>query len=87
MTTPNKPSAHQSLERGLAALQYAARAGGVPVALSDTARYLGLHRSTCYRLLQDLVLAGYLSQHEESRRYAVGQKLTELAALVYKDET
>jgi len=78
-------STHRSLERGLAALEWAAAADR-PVALVDTARRLGLHRSTAHHLMQTLVRAGYLRQDERSRSYELTQKLYQLTGRGWRPE-
>ena len=64
---------HRSLERGLSAIELVASAPQ-PLALSDIARRLGLHRSTAHHLLQTLVTLGWLRQEEESRGYALSAR-------------
>src|SRR5262245_28559702 len=67
----------RSLERGLAVLE-AIAATGRAASLAETARRVGLHRSTVHHLLQSLVGAGYLRQEPESRSYELTHKLYEL---------
>lgn len=64
---------HRSLERGLLAIELVASARQ-PLALSDIARRLGLHRSTAHHLLQTLVALGWLRQEEETRGYALSAR-------------
>ncbi|HVL57089.1 MAG TPA: IclR family transcriptional regulator, partial [Burkholderiaceae bacterium] len=68
---------HRSLERGLAVLEAVAATPG-PASLANTARRLGLHRSTVHHLLQSLVSLGWLSQQETTRSYELTQKLYRL---------
>jgi DNA-binding IclR family transcriptional regulator len=68
---------HRSLERGLAVLEVVAAAGR-PIPLAETARRLGLHRSTTHHLMQTLVRAGYLRQQERSRAYELTHKLLQM---------
>lgn len=70
-------STHRSLERGLAVLELLAGAAG-PVALTDAARRLGLHRSTAHHLMQTLVGLGWLRQEEDTRSYALTARLHQL---------
>ena len=70
-------SKHRSLERGLAVLEAVATAGD-SVTLSDTARKLGLHRSTTHHLMQTLVSVGWLRQDESNRSYELTPKLYQL---------
>lgn len=64
---------HRSLERGLAAIELLAAAGG-PLPLAEIARRLGLHRSTAHHLLRTLVALDWLRQEEESRGYALSAR-------------
>jgi len=59
---------HQSLERGLAVLEFVASAGR-PVTLAETARYMNLHRSTVHHMMRALVHMGHLKQHDVSHVY------------------
>ena len=68
------PTTHRSLERGLAAIELMA-AAGAPIALTEAARRLGMHRSTAHHMLQSLVALGWLRQEEESRSYMLTSKL------------
>lgn len=74
---PAESTTHRSLERGLAVLELVAGAGG-PVALADTARRLGLHKSTAHHLMQTLVGLGWLRQEEDTRGYALTPRLHQL---------
>lgn len=76
---------HRSLERGLAVLQTVAEAGR-PIALAETARRLGLHRSTAHHLMQTLVRTGFLRQQERSRAYELTQKLFQLTGRTWSAE-
>ncbi|MET0312575.1 MAG: IclR family transcriptional regulator [Burkholderiaceae bacterium] len=73
------PSAvtHRSLERGLAVLEAVAASGG-RVTLADTARKLGLHRSTAHHLMQTLTTLGWLRQDEATRAYELSPRLYQL---------
>jgi DNA-binding IclR family transcriptional regulator len=66
-------STHRSLERGLAVLELLA-AAGAPLQLAETARRLGLHRSTAHHLMQTLVALGWLRQDETTRCYALSAR-------------
>jgi len=68
---------HRSLERGLAVLEAVAAAHGTAT-LADTARRLGLHRSTTHHLMRSLVALGWLRQHERSRGYELTTKVYRL---------
>lgn len=76
---------HRSLERGLALLE-AVAAAPPPVALTDLARRLGLHRSTAHHLMQTLVGAGYLRQDSASRAYELTPRLFRLTGRVWSAE-
>ena len=78
-------STHRSLERGLALLE--AVAGSTrPASLADTARRLGLHRSTAHHLMQTLVSAGYLRQEKSTRGYELTPKLYQLTGRMWSVE-
>ena len=77
LDTSTPGGTHRSLERGLAVLETVAAAGR-PIALAETARRLGLHRSTAHHLMQTLVRAGYLRQQEHSRAYELTPKLFQM---------
>ena len=68
---------HRSLERGLAVIELLAASGGT-VSLADTARRLGLHRSTTFHLMQSLVAMDWLRQVESTRGYELTEKLFRL---------
>ena len=78
-------STHRSLERGLAVLE-AVAAAARPASLADTARRLGLHRSTAHHLMQTLVSAGYLRQEKTSRGYELTAKLYQLCGRLWSVE-
>jgi DNA-binding IclR family transcriptional regulator len=80
-----KQSTHRSLERGLAVLEAVAAASG-PVSLADTARRLGLHRSTAHHLMQTLVSAGYLRQEKSTRGYELTPKLYQITGRLWTIE-
>lgn len=71
------PVTHRSLERGLAVLEAVAASAG-KVTLADTARKLGLHRSTAHHLMQTLAALGWLRQDEASRSYELSPRLYQL---------
>jgi DNA-binding IclR family transcriptional regulator len=84
--TPVRASTtHRSLERGLAVLESVATAGR-PTSLAETARRVGLHRSTTHHLLQTLVGAGYLKQEATTRGYSLTAKLHRLTGRVWSAE-
>jgi DNA-binding IclR family transcriptional regulator len=80
-----KQSTHRSLERGLAVLESIAASSG-PASLADTARRVGLHRSTAHHLMQTLVSAGYLRQEKSTRGYALTPKLYQLTGRTWSAE-
>jgi DNA-binding IclR family transcriptional regulator len=80
-----QPSTHRSLERGLALLETVAAAGR-PASLAETARRLGLHRSTAHHLMQTLVSAGYLRQEKATRGYELTPKLYQLTGRLWSTE-
>lgn len=80
-----KQSTHRSLERGLAVLEAVAGAGG-PATLAQTARRVGLHRSTAHHLLQALVGLGYLRQDPDTRGYELAAKPFQLTGRTWSPE-
>jgi len=76
---------HRSLERGLAVLESVAAAGR-PASLAETARRVGLHRSTAHHLLQTLVSVGYLRQDADTRAYELAAKPFELTGRTWSPE-
>lgn len=63
----------QTLQRGLAILDYLAAAGG-PVRTSDVAAHFDIDKANASRLLQTLYEAGY-AERADSRRYVLGNKV------------
>lgn len=80
-----KHSTHRSLERGLAVLESVAAAGRL-ASLAETARRVGLHRSTAHHLMQMLVSAGYLRQEKTTRGYELTEKLYQLTGRTWSAE-
>ncbi|MGH8669157.1 MAG: helix-turn-helix domain-containing protein, partial [Burkholderiales bacterium] len=80
-----KQTTHRSLERGLAVLESVAASAG-PASLADTARRVGLHRSTAHHLMQSLVSAGYLRQEKGTRGYELTAKLYQLTGRMWSVE-
>lgn len=80
-----KQSTHRSLERGLAVLECVAASSG-PASLADTARRVGLHRSTAHNLMQTLVSAGYLRQEKSRRGYELTPKLYRITGRTWSVE-
>ncbi|MEM7776341.1 MAG: IclR family transcriptional regulator [Pseudomonadota bacterium] len=75
---PTKRTTHTSLKRGLQILEVVGRSDE-PAALSETARKLGLPRSTTYHIMQTLTELGYLLQDADSRTYKLGEKAFQLS--------
>lgn len=63
----------QTLQRGLAILDYLAAAGG-PVRMSDVAARFDIDKANASRLLQTLQEAGY-AERTDGRRYILGTKM------------
>src|SRR3970040_825490 len=76
---------HRSLERGFALLESVAAAGR-PASLAETARGVGLHRSTAHHLLQALVGLGYLRQDADTRAYELAAKPFQLTGRTWSRE-
>lgn len=63
----------QTLQRGLAILDYLAAAGG-PVRMSDVAAQFDIDKANATRLLQTLYECGY-AERADGRRYVLGDKM------------
>jgi IclR family KDG regulon transcriptional repressor len=74
----------QSLRRGLQVLQAIADAGG-RASLTEIAHKLGLNFSTTHHLAKTLEEDGYLVQEEESRKYHLGSRIFEVAAVAWDE--
>lgn len=76
----------QSVERALGILEVLAEEE-LPMSISDVAEKVGLKVSTTYRLLNTLVLKGFVKQEKETSKYRLTLKLIRLgrAALGYYD--
>ncbi len=70
-----------ALSKGLAILDYMARAGG-PVKLSAVAEDLGLVKSGVHRVLTTLCELGFATHEPETRRYQATLKTWELGASI-----
>lgn len=66
-----------SLSRGLALLTCLARRN-LPIGLSELAALSGLDKATAHRLAQTLVEAGYVTQDQGTRAYALGLQVLDL---------
>jgi DNA-binding IclR family transcriptional regulator len=67
-----------TLRRASAIMRLLATSGPRGAALTDLARTLSLPHPTVHRLLQQLIFERWVVQHEETRRYALGQLSFEL---------
>jgi IclR family transcriptional regulator, acetate operon repressor len=76
---------HRSLERGLGMLEAVASNGGATT-LAEMVRRTGLHRSTAFHLLQQLVDLDYLHQDKTTRRYELSAKLFRLTGRTWTPE-
>lgn len=81
-TARTAAATHRSLERGLAVLEAVAQSAP-PASLTETARRLGLHRSTAHHLMQTLVSAGYLRQDPDTRGYELTARLYALTGRLW----
>jgi IclR family pca regulon transcriptional regulator len=73
----NPKNTVQSLAKGFRVLQ-AFTAEKPDLKLSEVARYAGLDNGTAFRLLETLVMLGYLERHAETKRYHLTLKPLEL---------
>ncbi|MEW5953204.1 MAG: IclR family transcriptional regulator [Bacillota bacterium] len=67
----------QAVDRSLAILEALARHGG-PVSLTVLSNKLGLNISTVHRLLNTLIVAGFVEQEPNQGRYRLGLKAFEV---------
>ncbi|MBP7568356.1 MAG: helix-turn-helix domain-containing protein, partial [Burkholderiaceae bacterium] len=67
-----------ALVSGLSVLRYLA-ASGSPVGVTRIARELELNASTCFNLLKTLVHEGLVTFDDDTKTYAIGIGLVELA--------
>ncbi len=74
----------QGVSNALSVLEVLA-ARGPELGVADVGRYLGIPRSTAYRLLSVLVSRGYVEQHPITKKYRLGLKIFELAGEVSRN--
>ncbi|MEA2101913.1 MAG: IclR family transcriptional regulator [Thermodesulfobacteriota bacterium] len=68
----------QSLDRGLKILQVIGKAQG-PLSLSDIAGNFSMDRSSVFRLIDTLILNGFVLKDTQTKRYSLGYKVMELS--------
>ena len=69
-----------SLDRALRILMILGERG-VPMRVSDISRKLGIDKSTAYRIISTLRVRGFVEQESDTRKYTLGLKVLEVAAL------
>lgn len=69
----------QSIRRALAILDVLAEGRDRGIRLADVARRTGVSRPTIHRILRVLVEEGVVEQHDDTRRYAIGEQVRMLA--------
>ena len=75
-----------ALRHGLAVLDLF-DVGRQTVTVAEIGRHLGIHKSTASRIVQNLVLSGYLVPAENAPGFRLGGKLARLGAIVAADAT
>lgn len=82
VVTPKKPKApsDKSLTKGLQVLEALAKSEG-PRGVSELARELDLTKSNVHRLMQTLILSGYVNKDEATDRYELSSKIWRLSLL------
>ena len=79
-SSPRRSYTINSLDRALRILMILGERG-IPMRVSDISRKLGIDKSTAYRIITTLRARGFVEQESESRKYTLGLKVLEVAAL------
>jgi IclR family KDG regulon transcriptional repressor len=69
-----------SVDRGLRILLILGQQGG-PLGVNEVSRRLGIDKSTTYRIMSTLCGQGFVEQDPETRKYQLGLRVIEVAAL------
>lgn len=77
---PKRSYTINSLDRALRILTILGERG-VPMRVSDISRKLGIDKSTAYRIISTLRTRGFVEQESDTRKYTLGLKVLEVAAL------
>jgi DNA-binding IclR family transcriptional regulator len=77
---PRRSYTINSLDRALRILMILGDRG-VPMRVSDISRKLGIDKSTAYRIITTLRARGFVEQESDTRKYTLGLKVLEVAAL------
>jgi IclR family KDG regulon transcriptional repressor len=82
VVTPKKPKilSDKSLTKGLQVVEALAKSQG-PRGVSELARELDLTKSNVHRLIQTLILSGYVNKEESTDRYELSSKVWRLSRL------
>jgi DNA-binding IclR family transcriptional regulator len=78
--SPRRNYTINSLDRALRILMILGERG-VPMKVSDISRKLGIDKSTAYRIITTLRTRGFVEQESDTRKYTLGLKVLEVAAL------
>jgi IclR family acetate operon transcriptional repressor len=78
--TAKKKYTINSLDRGLRILLILGENGG-PLGVNEVSRRLNIDKSTTYRILSTLCGQGFVEQDPETRKYLLGLRVIEVAAL------
>src|SRR5665647_741191 len=87
MASPRKPlkarvplAVDKTLTKGLQIMEALSRSSE-PRGISELAKELALNKSNVHRLLQTLMVSGYVCKDEENERYLLSSKLWRLSSL------
>lgn len=80
-TAPLIDGAIHSVIRALAILDLLGHTGG-ELGITEISRELSLHKSTVFRLISTLVIAGYVQQNPKTEKYRLGIHLAQLGMIV-----
>jgi DNA-binding IclR family transcriptional regulator len=78
--SPSRSYIINSLDRALQILTILGERRG-PMRVSDIGRKLGIDKSTAYRIISTLRARGFVEQESDTRKYTLGLKVLEVAAL------
>lgn len=78
--SPRRSYTINSLDRALRILTILGERG-VPMRVSDISRKLNIDKSTAYRIVSTLRARGFVEQESDTRKYSLGLKVLEVAAL------
>ncbi len=78
--SPTRSYTINSVDRALKIMSILGERSG-PMRVSDISRKLGIDKSTAYRIISTLRARGFVEQEPDTRKYILGLKVLEVAAL------